>query len=250
MAVDSKKFLEEMYALVASKHSKDHELFGLIERGELTTEQLRGFVKQFYLLFPKPFPKPIAAMYARSPEDSELERMWMDNLMEEAVGDHTDSAGHRDLYIRFAEAAGIPRDELEATRPLPETQGLLNWRELLIGQRSWLELYACQGMALEGTASGRMHRVVAGLVDHYGFYRDSDDIQYWTVHMSVDEEHMLVGPYAIEKYAISDLEQEAVRRSLTITLDTFWLVYDGIVRAFVQKDPLYAAWREPAAAKA
>lgn len=250
MALDSKKFLEEMFGLVAAKHSRDHEIFGLIERGELTKPQLRGFIKQFYLLFPKPFPKPIAAMYARSPEDSELERMWMDNLMEEAVGGQTDTAGHRDLYISFAEAAGIPRDELEATLPLPETQALLSWRELLIGQRSWLELYACQGMALEGTASGRMHRVVAGLVDHYGFERDSDDILYWTLHMAVDEEHMMVGPYAIEKYAISDLEQAAVRKSLQITLDIFWLVYDGMVRAFVVDDPLYASWRNPAVATA
>ncbi len=246
MALDSKQFLSETFGMVAEKHSKDHPLFDLIEQGLLRKEQLRGFVKQFYLLFPKPFPKPIAAMFARSPEDSELERMWMENLMEEAVGGQTDTAGHRDLYIRFAEACGIPRDELDATLPLPETQALLNWRELLISQRSWLELYACQGMALEGTASGRMHKVVNGLVDHYGFERDSEDILYWTVHMEVDEEHMLVGPYAIEKYAVSDLEQASVRRSLQITLDTFWLAYDGIMRAFVDNDPLYSSWREAA----
>jgi pyrroloquinoline quinone (PQQ) biosynthesis protein C len=248
MAVDGRAFLEEMQALVAGKHSKDHALFGMIERGELSREQLKGFVKQFYLLFPKPFPKPIAAMFAKSPEDSELERMWMSNLQEEAAGAETGTAGHKDLYVRFAAAMGIPRDELDATRPLPETAALLHWRELLISQRSWLETYACQGLALEGTASGRMHRVVAGLVDHYGFERDTSDIEYWTVHMSVDEEHMKVGPYVIEHYAVSDLEQGAVRRALETTLDIFWLVYDGIVRAFVGNDPVYAAWREGAKA--
>jgi pyrroloquinoline quinone (PQQ) biosynthesis protein C len=250
MALEPKKFLEEMFSMVGAKHSKNHAIFDLIEQGKLTPPQLRGFIKQFYLLFPKPFPKPIAAMFARSPEDSELERMWMENLMEEAVGGQTDTAGHRDLYIQFAEAAGIPQPELDATQPLPETQTLLTWRELLIGQRSWLELYACQGMALEGTASGRMNKVVNGLVDHYGFERESEDILYWTLHMAVDEEHMMVGPYAIEKYAISDLEQATVRRSLQITLDTFWLVYDGMVRAFIDEDPLYANWREPATATA
>ena len=250
MAVSTKEFLAEMQAMVAAKHSKDHPIFDMIEQGKLTQEQLRGFIKQFYLLFPKPFPKPIAAMFARSPEDSELERMWMENLMEEAVGGQTDTAGHRDLYIRFGEACGIPQAELDATLPLPETQGLLTWRELLIGQRSWLELYACQGMALEGTASGRMNKVVNGLVSHYGFERDSEDILYWTLHMAVDEEHMLVGPYAIEHYAVSDLEQTAVRKSLRVTLDTFWLVYDGIQRAFVDGDPLYADWRETAGVRA
>jgi pyrroloquinoline quinone (PQQ) biosynthesis protein C len=246
MAVDTKTFLKEMQAMVAAKHSKDHAIFDMIEQGKLTQVQLRGFIKQFYLLFPKPFPKPIAAMFARSPEDSELERMWMENLMEEAVGGQTDTAGHRDLYIQFGEACGIPKAELDSTLPLPETQGLLNWRELLIGQRSWLELYACQGMALEGTASGRMNKVVNGLINHYGFKVDSPEILYWTLHMAVDEEHMLVGPYAVEKYAVSDLEQAAVRKALRNTLDTFWLVYDGIQRAFVDNDPLYVAWQETA----
>ena len=145
--------------------------------------------------------------------------MWFENLSEEAEGGETGTAGHKELYIRFAEAAGIPRDELDAALPLPETRGLLNWRELLITQRSWLELYASQGLALEGTASGRMQRVVNGLCDHYGFERESDDILYWTLHMSVDEDHMKVGPYVIEKYAVSDLEQQSVREALNATLD-------------------------------
>ena len=243
MALEPKAFLAEMQALQQRKHSKNHELFDLIENGKLTRPQLNGFIKQFYLLFPKPFPKPIAAMFARSPQDTELERMWFENLSEEAEGGETGTAGHKELYIRFTEAAGIPRDELDAALPLPETRGLLNWRELLITQRSWLELYASQGLALEGTASGRMQRVVNGLCDHYGFERESDDILYWTLHMSVDEDHMKVGPYVIENYAVSDLEQKSVREALNATLDVFWLVYDGIMRAYVHEDPLYAEWR-------
>ena len=115
MAATGQVFLGEMQALVARKHSKDHPIFGMLARGELSREQLQGFVKQFYLLFPKPFPKPIAAMFAKSPEDSELERMWMENLQEEAAGADTGTAGHKELYIRFAGAMGIPRDELDAT---------------------------------------------------------------------------------------------------------------------------------------
>lgn len=250
MAVSSKRFLSEMQELVASKHSKDHPLFPMIANGELSGDALNGFVKQFYQLFPKPFPKPIAAMFARSPEDSELERMWFENLSEEAEGGETGTAGHKELYIRFAQAMGISREELDAAKPLPEVQALLHWRELLISQRSWLELYACQGMCLEGTASGRMQLVVKGLTDHYGFKLESDDILYWTLHMSVDEEHMKVGPYVVEQYAISDLEQNAVRKAIKTTLDIFWLTFDGIQRAFVDQDPLYAAWRDPATATA
>ena len=56
MVTDSKRFTDEMMQLVAKKHSKDHPIFPMIARGELSDDALKGFVKQFYLLFPKPFP--------------------------------------------------------------------------------------------------------------------------------------------------------------------------------------------------
>jgi pyrroloquinoline quinone (PQQ) biosynthesis protein C len=61
--------------------------------------------------------------------------------------------------------------------------------------------------------------------------------------MGVDEEHMKVGPLAVERYAVSEPQQAAVRSAVQKTLDQFWLAFDGIKRAFVDKDPLYARWR-------
>ncbi|HLN86465.1 MAG TPA: hypothetical protein VK200_08370, partial [Candidatus Limnocylindrales bacterium] len=57
------------------------------------------------------------------------------------------------------------------------------------------------------------------------------------------EEHMKVGPLAVERYAVSEPQQTVVRASVQKTLDQFWLAFDGIKRAFVDKDPLYARWR-------
>lgn len=243
MALSGAQFVDEVRAMVERKHSRDHPIIVKVQRGELSADALRGFVKQFYLFFPKPFPKPIAAMYARCPDDPQLERMWLDNVIEEGTGELTGTDSHKGLYIKFAEAAGIPRKELDATEPLPETWAFLAWRELLISQRSWLELYAAQGFCLEGTASGRMTRIVEGLTRHYGFTRDSAEIRYWTLHMDVDEEHMKVGPVAVERYATTDELQARVRDAVQKTLDIFWLAYDGIHRAFVDRDPLYARWR-------
>ena len=66
-----------------------------------------------------------------------------------------------------------------------------------------------------------MTRVVNGLVDHYGCDREGDGLLYWTLHMSVDEEHMKAGPYAIEKYAVSEDAQDRVRLAVQATLDAF-----------------------------
>jgi pyrroloquinoline quinone (PQQ) biosynthesis protein C len=91
-----------------------------------------------------------------------------------------------------------------------------------------------------------MTRIVNGLTQHYGFERNSEDIRYWTLHMGVDEEHMKVGPLAVERYAVTDLQQDQVRQAVQKTLNQFWLAWDGIKRAFVDRDPLYAAWRNGA----
>jgi len=243
MPLSSAAFVKELQEMVRRKHSKDHPVIGMIEKGELNREQLKGFVGQFYLFFPKPFPKPIAAMLGRCPDDADLERMWIDNVVEEGTGEITGTDSHKGLYIRFATACGYAREELDRVEPLPETRAFLDWRELLCYQRSWLELYAAQGFCLEGTASERMTRIVNGLTRHYGFERNSEDIRYWTVHMGVDEEHMKVGPLAVERYAVTDYHQDLVRRAVQKTLDQFWLAYDGIKRAFVDKDPLYARWK-------
>jgi hypothetical protein len=48
----------------------------------------------------------------------------------------------------------------------------------------------------------------------------------------------------VERYAISEPQQTAVRNSVQKTLDQFWLAFDGIKRAFVDEDPLYASWRK------
>ena len=69
MAIAASAFAKELYGVVAARHSKDHPVIGMIEHGELTHEQLLGFAVQFYQLFPKVFPKPIAALYARCPDD-------------------------------------------------------------------------------------------------------------------------------------------------------------------------------------
>jgi len=243
-AVSSKDFVKEIQQMVRAKHSKNHPVIGMIEEGKLDREALKGFVGQFYLFFPKPFPKPIAAMLARCPEDPELEKMWIENVVEEGTGEITGTDSHKALFIRFAKACGYAdKAELDRIEPTPETQAFLDWRELLMSQRTWLELYACQGFCLEGTASERMTRIVSGLTKHYGFNRESEDIRYWTLHMGVDEEHMKVGPLAVERYGVTEPQQVAVRAAVQKTLDQFWLAFDGIVRAYVDKDPLYARWR-------
>jgi len=62
MPLSGKEFIHEIQEMVRRKHSKDHPIVEMIDKGQLTRDQLKVFVGQFYLFFPKPFPKPIAPM--------------------------------------------------------------------------------------------------------------------------------------------------------------------------------------------
>src|SRR5438132_5038274 len=134
MAIAARAFVQELSEIVARRHSKDHPLIGMIERGELTREQLLGFAVQFYQLFPKVFPKPIAALYARCPDDPDIEQHLLENLVEEGTGQVSGSASHRDLYLDFGRALGLSPQALDAAEPLPETAALLNLRAALLSE--------------------------------------------------------------------------------------------------------------------
>ena len=95
MGISSAEFVKEIQQMVRRKHSKDHPIIDLIEAGKLDREQLKGFIGQFYLFFPKPFPKPIAAMLSRCPDDAELEKMWIENVVEEGTGEITGTDSHK-----------------------------------------------------------------------------------------------------------------------------------------------------------
>ena len=242
MTATSTAFAKELYEVVAARHSKDHPVIGMIERGELSQEQLLGFAVQFYQLFPKVFPKPIAALYARCPDDPDIEKHLLENLIEEGTGQVSGSASHRDLYLGFGRVLGLSPEALDSAEPLPETAALLNWREVLFSQRPWIEAMAAQGYALEGTATERMKRIVRGLREHYEIPREG--MGYWTVHIEVEDEHGEVGELAVERFVQTDADQAAVREAVQRTLDTFWLFFDGVQRCYVEEDPTYARWRD------
>ena len=242
MAVSARTFAQELYEVVAARHSKDHPLVGKIERGELSREQLLGFAVQFYQLFPKIFPKPIAALYARCPDDPDIEKHLLENLIEEGTGQVSGSASHRDLYLDFGRVLGMSPDALDAAEPLPETAALLNWREVLFAERPWIEAMAAQGYALEGTAAERMRRIARGLGDHYGI--DRKGMGYWLVHIEVEDEHGSVGEMAVERFVRTEAEQAAVRDAVQRTLDVFWLFFDGVRGCYIDQDPTYQRWRD------
>src|SRR5438876_7891379 len=89
-------------------------------KGELTRPQLGSWAAQHYQ-YVSQFPRWCAAVYAECPYGDARDFL-LENIIEEESG-----TKHVDLLIRFAEACGVSRKEIETARQLGTTRALTAW---------------------------------------------------------------------------------------------------------------------------
>ena len=219
---------DELRAIVDRKHTRDHPLVRRIAEGQLTIPELRFFAQQYYQRTARMFPKLVAAIYSRCPDDPELERMLLENVFSES-GFADPTKEHKKLFFQFGAALGLAREDIERARPVPELQAFIGWRDRVFYDAPWLDAIAMQSFVFEGQNLKRAAVIADGLRCHYPF--SEDDIAFWSTHASeVEEEHADVGPIMVERYATSDEKREHLRTIVAEGVEVYWVVFDGIER--------------------
>jgi pyrroloquinoline quinone (PQQ) biosynthesis protein C len=239
----TEELLAEISAMVEGHHIKEHPLVQAIRSGVATREALAGFVKQFYFVGPEPNPRPQCAMYAHAPRDPIIDKLLFEDLiMEEGAGTQSGTTDHRVPFFRHCEALGLnARDVIEGD-PLPECRAFNNWRYFLPLSGDWLGGIA--GISfIEGASARRNDLIIEGLVAHYEFTRGSPELQYWELHASeIEEGHGDAGPTLVRLYARDERARDGVRRAVRTSIDLQWLAFDGMYRAYFDRDPRYERW--------
>ena len=113
-------FRTQLEQAVNARHSRMNPFTEKWVNGELTREQLGSWCKQHYQ-YVSQFPRWCAVVYGGCP-DTDARDFLLENIIEEESG-----TKHVDLLIRFAEACGVSRAEVEGARQLPSTRGLTAW---------------------------------------------------------------------------------------------------------------------------
>jgi len=228
MAVAGKLLVDELRAIVDQQHTKDHPFVRRIADGEATTGELRFFAQQYYQRTARMFPKLVAAVYSRCPDDPELEHMLLENVVSES-GFLNPTQEHKKLFFQFGRGLGLSREEIEGARPVPELQAFIGWRDRIFYDAPWLEALTVQSFVFEGQNLKRAAVIAEGLRKRYPF--SEDDIAFWATHGSeVEEEHADVGPRMVERYATTDAIQERLRTIVSEGVEVYWVVFDGIAR--------------------
>ena len=98
--------IQRVEELIDGRHLLTHSFYRKWADGTLPKENLQEYGRQYYA-FESNFPRFISAIHSRT-EQPEVRQALLENLWDEEHG----AANHAELWLRFAEAIGIGRDDV------------------------------------------------------------------------------------------------------------------------------------------
>ena len=191
--------------------------------GELPVERLRNYAIRYYPHVAA-FPRYLSALHSRC-DDFETRQVLLENLIDEERGDEN----HPELWLRFAQALGVRREEVLAAAPLAAVNALVatfdhSSRELpLAAGLSALYVYESQ---VAEVANAK----IDGLRRFYGFAEDAnaDGTKFFEIHRSADPYHAQAVARLIERHGNS-LEDRAIALEAGRTaLKAVWELLDCV----------------------
>ncbi len=215
-------FVETLEQDIRAKHLSRHPFYESWNAGTVSREALQEYAKQ-YFHFVSLFPRLVSRVHSNTPLEQDR-IMILENLMEE----ENPQLPHTELWIRFAEGIGVPRDAL-ACEPLPETQAFMD--ELFaLADKSFIEGCAAL-LAYEGQIPEIATLKKKGLEEHYGVH-DGRTLSFFDEHGEVDIEHQKTWKRIIARHATTPEQRHEVREALHRSLEAQWTLLDGIQRAY------------------
>lgn len=213
---------EELKALMAEKPLLKHPFYQLWNQGKLPMEAMRKYAEQYYHL-EKNFPLYLSRMHAKAGDDFAARQEIVENLYDEEHGENN----HRMLWLKFAVAIGCRREEVETSRPLPETQAAVD-TFLNSSDRSMIEGVGALA-AYESQQPEVAKTKMAGLQKYYGI-TSKDGLEFFRVHGVMDVAHAEAWWKLIDA---SREPAENIRGAVRAGRDALWGFLDGIMRAYL-----------------
>jgi pyrroloquinoline-quinone synthase len=165
---------------IAAQHLLRHPFYLAWTAGTLPRASLLEYTRQ-YFLFESNLPRYLTALHARS-ENPRVRAVLLANAWDEEHGEKN----HAELWLRFAEALGLSRGEVEhatlryATRSLVDTY----WAA---ASEAPVEAGVAALYAYESQLPAVSESKMAGLERHYGVAGEA--VTFFAVHRAIDVHH-------------------------------------------------------------
>jgi pyrroloquinoline-quinone synthase len=226
MTAVTSEFRAQLEQAVNARHSRLNPFTEKWVNGELTRAQLGAWVCQHYQYVGQ-FTRWCGAMYADCP-DADARDFILENIVEEESGTR-----HVDLLIRFGEACGVSREQVETARQLPSTRGLTAWC-FETSRRPFHIAAAGLLVGLESQVPGIYRRNLPPLTARYGF--TEREVEFFAIHIEADEVHGKRGYQIVERHCTTPERRAEALEQVRQAAEMRWHYMTGLHRAFVLED--------------
>ena len=179
-----------MREAIAERSLLQHPFYQAWSAGTLEVERLQDYARQYYH-FERAFPRFLSAIHART-ESPAIRQLLLDNLWDEEHGERN----HPALWLEFADALGVSRDEVEGSEPHPETTALIEHYAGVAEQVPVAEALATL-FAYESQVPAIAWEKIKGLTEHYDLL--PNQFEFFSVHLVSDVAHSGAEMAAIEE---------------------------------------------------
>jgi coenzyme PQQ biosynthesis protein C len=224
--------IADLQQTIRKRYGKPHPLRQLLLTGRLTKEQLQWWAKNQFHEF-RNIHRFFGLRYQKCPIP-QLRRALLENMVEEEGEDLFGGKypGHAELWVRFAEGAGIARDDILGYEPLPGIRAALEMYVQLVQQSHWVVAIGT-GLVFEGEGPKRMREEREALERYYSWI-PSTALDFFRAHEYHDEGHGNMVIDVIQKYCMEEHLQEEIRAAVRTRTDIMWLQNESIYQTYVR----------------
>ncbi|MEY2518343.1 MAG: pyrroloquinoline-quinone synthase [Verrucomicrobiota bacterium] len=213
--------LDSIDRQIAAKHLLTHPFYLAWTRGELSMAALADYARQYYHHVAA-FPTYLSAVHAKC-DDQPTRRQLLDNLIDEEAG----SPNHPELWLQFAEALGVSKEDVRSSEKWTETSNLIGTFRSVCSEGATAEGFAAL-YAYESQIPAVSESKIKGLVENYKM-TESRDYEYFTVHVEADRAHAAAERSMLSHY-VTDDNAAPTSNAVDRILDALWEMLSGVCR--------------------
>ena len=221
MNVIANTYLDAIDQQVATRSLLLHPFYQSWTQGKLSREALGDYAEQYYHHVAA-FPTYLSSLHSHT-EDAVVRRHILANLMDEEAG----TPNHPELWLRFAEALGLNREQVQHAKLWDETKSLIHTFRRICRDRSPADGVAAL-YAYESQIPAVAESKIDGLRKFYSF-RNERGLAYFRVHVEADREHAEVERGLLESY-LNETTATSATESAGEVLDALWALLSAVCR--------------------
>jgi pyrroloquinoline-quinone synthase len=206
-------------SMISERSLLKHPFYQAWTAGTLSIERLQNYAVEYYPHVAA-FPRYVSAIHSRC-ADIATRQALLENLIEEERG----AENHPELWLRFAEAIGVPRERVLDSTTSASSTGLVD-EFTRLAQSGHVPSGLAALYAYESQIPPVATAKIDGLRRFYGV-TDERGLSFFAVHETADVWHARTGAELIARHCATDRDRELALEAGDRALSALWSLLDA-----------------------